>query len=56
VGKLSLGSHLFEVKGEFYRGERIYNVLHKDFFNHLAKDHTILKDFLRLMSEVLDAL
>lgn len=47
---------MFDVKGEFFRGERIYNVLHKDFFNALSQDFAILKDFLRLMAEVLDSL
>ncbi len=28
VGSSSLGKHLFEVKGEFYKGERIYLVAH----------------------------
>ena len=26
VGSQSLGKHLFEVKGEFYKGERIYHI------------------------------
>ncbi len=56
VGKQALGAHLFNVKGEFYRGERIYNVVHKDFFVALSQDLSILKDFLRLMGEVLDSL
>ena len=56
VGKQALGSLMFDVKGEFFRGERIYNVFHKDFFIALAQDLTILKDFLRLMAEVLDSL
>lgn len=28
VGSSSLNKHLFEVKGEFYKGERIYLVNH----------------------------
>lgn len=47
---------MFDVKGEFFRGERIYNVVHKEFFNVLSQDPTILKDFLKLMAEVLDSL
>jgi dual specificity tyrosine-phosphorylation-regulated kinase 2/3/4 len=56
VGKQALGSLLFDVKGEFFRGERIYNVIHKEFYTALSQDFVILKDFLRLMAEVLDSL
>jgi len=47
---------MFDVKGEFFRGERIYNVIHKDFFSAMSHDLTIFKDFIRLMAEVLDSL
>jgi hypothetical protein len=36
VGNQPLGKLLFEVKGEFYKGERIYNVTHKDFYSSLC--------------------
>lgn len=36
VGKSPLTKHLFHVKGEFYRGERIYSVLHRDFYQALS--------------------
>lgn len=32
VGASPLSKHLFDVKGEFYHGERIYNVKHKSFY------------------------
>lgn len=36
VGNYPFGKHLFDVKGEFYKGERIYNVMHKDFYASLC--------------------
>lgn len=32
VGASPFSKHLFDVKGEFYHGERIYNVRHKSFY------------------------
>lgn len=50
VGKQALGSMMFDVKGEFFRGERIYNVVHKEFYAVMMQDLGVLKDFLRLMA------
>lgn len=36
VGQQPLSKHLFEVKGEFFHGERIYSVIHKGFYQALA--------------------
>ncbi len=48
---------MFEVKGEFYCGERIYSVLHKDFYEALSRNNIqILKDFVRFMAQVLETL
>ena len=55
LGSLSLGKHLFDVKGEFFKGERIYNVGHQPFFNSLRRDPSILKDFLRHIAKALFA-
>jgi len=38
VGGKCLTSHLFDVKGEFYKGERIYGVQHQDFYRALKED------------------
>jgi serine/threonine protein kinase len=42
VGSLPLGKYLTEVKGEFFRGERIYNVAHQEFYEALLGDKRIL--------------
>lgn len=34
----SLNSSLFSVKGEFYKGERIYNVQYKELYKIVKKD------------------
>lgn len=57
VGNIPLSKHMFEVKGEFYCGERIYSVLHKDFYEALSRNNIqILKDFVRFMAQVLETL
>jgi len=51
-----LSKEMFEVKGEFYRGERIYSVIHKrevyDFFED--EDCLKFKEFISGMAQVLD--
>ena len=44
------------MKGEFYSGERIYCVKHKEFYQNLKHDKRPLKDLIRLLSEALDVL
>lgn len=51
---MSLSKHLFEVKGESYKGERVYKVEHQDFYQMMFKETKILKTFVRKMAEVLD--
>ena len=41
---------LFDVKGEFYRGERIYMVHHSHFYHSLRINMDLLKDFIYRMS------
>lgn len=50
VGASPLSKHMFDVKGEFYRGERIYNVNHMDFYKALKNDHSILRDLIKSMA------
>ena len=40
---------LFDVKGEFYKGERIYMVHHSHFYHALRTNLDLLKDFLYRM-------
>ena len=46
---------LFEVKGEFYKGERIYMVHHSHFYHTLRTNLELLKDFLDRMCMALSA-
>lgn len=44
VGSTSLSKHLFDVKGEFYKGERLYYVSHAaPFYCQLKHDKGLLK-------------
>lgn len=56
VGSSPLSKHLFDVKGEFHKGERIYGVQHKSFYASLLQNKQVLRDLIRLMAEVLDVL
>jgi len=56
VGSSPLSKHLFDVKGEFYKGERIYLVQHKSFYASLLSNRQALRDLIKLMAEVLDVL
>ena len=56
VGGKCLTNHLFEVKGEFYKGERIYGVQHQDFYRALKEDKQVLVDLIRMLAEVFDVL
>ena len=40
---------LFDVKGEFYKGERIYKVNHSHFYHALRTNLDLLKDFIYRM-------
>ena len=44
------------MKGESYKGERVYKVEHQDFYQILFKETKILKSFVKKMAEVLDLL
>ena len=56
VGSKCLSKHLHDVKGEFYRGERIYNIVHQQFYSALAHDKQILISFVRKLAEIFDVL
>jgi serine/threonine protein kinase len=56
AGDKCLSKYLHEVKGEFYKGERIYNVKHELFYNALSNDTKIIKSFISKMAETFDVL
>ena len=45
---------LFDVKGEFYKGERIYMVHHSSFYFALRENILLLKEFLLRMIDALN--
>jgi serine/threonine protein kinase len=49
----TMNEHLFEVKGEFYKGERIYMVHHGDFYHALRTNMNLMRDFMMRMCDVL---
>ena len=50
----TLNEHLFDVKGEFYKGERIYMVHHGHFYHALRNNILLLKEFLIRMVDALN--
>lgn len=56
VGSQCLGKYLCDVKGEFYKGERIYNCSHQKFYLALARNPKILGTLVRKIAEVFDVL
>jgi serine/threonine protein kinase len=49
----TMNEHLFEVKGEFYKGERVYMVHHGNFYHALRNNFDLLRDFIYRMCETL---
>jgi serine/threonine protein kinase len=49
----TMNEQLFNVKGEFYKGERIYMVHHGVFYHAIRNDIDLLRDFIARMSQVL---
>lgn len=52
----TMNEHMFDVKGEFYKGERIYMVNHGSFYHALRNNMHLMKDFMTRMSEALGLL
>lgn len=52
----NLNECLFEVKGEFFKGERVYGVKHWPFYHHLRTSVPLMRDFIRRMCEALQFL
>ena len=42
----NLNEALFEVKGEFFKGERIYMVHHSDFYHNLRLSTALMKEMI----------
>lgn len=49
----NLNECLFEVKGEFFKGERVYGVKHWSFYHFIRNSLTLMRDFIRRMCEAL---
>lgn len=50
----TMNEQLFDVKGEFYKGERIYMVHHGHFYHALRNNILLLKEFLIRMVDALN--
>lgn len=50
----TMNEALFEVKGEFYKGERIYMVHHSSFYHMMRNNLKLMADFIRKMTIVLE--
>jgi serine/threonine protein kinase len=49
----TLNELLFDVKGEFFKGERIYKVNHQPFYTAIRKNLNLLRDLLARMADAL---
>jgi serine/threonine protein kinase len=47
---------LFEVKGEFHKGERIYFINHQDFYFDLKSNKDLMRQFLLKLMQAFDLL
>ena len=52
----TMNEGMFNVKGEFYNGERIYMVHHSMLYHSLRNNHKLMADFVRRMGLVLNLL
>jgi len=52
-GGKTMNEHLFDVKGEFYKGERIYMVHHSKFYHDIRSNLNLVKEFIYRMSVAL---
>ena len=49
----NLNESLFDVKGEFFKGERIYMVHHSDLYHGLRLSNVLLKSFIEKICQAL---
>lgn len=52
----TMNEHLFNVKGEFYKGERLYMVHHGQLYKAIRSNLSLLRDFLKRMCQALGLL
>lgn len=48
-----MNEHLFDVKGEFFKGERIYKVNHQPFYTAVRENLNLLRDLVARMADAL---
>jgi len=51
-----MNEELFNVKGEFYKGERIYMVHHSKLYHCMRNNMNLMRDFIKRLAEVLELL
>lgn len=56
LGGMTLTKNLFEVKGQFFKGERVYHCDHQDFYFALKSNRKVLVDFMAKMLQVFELL
>lgn len=56
VGAQCLGKQLCDVKGEFYKGERIYRIQHQDFYRIMMYNMNVLRTLIVKIAEAFDVL
>lgn len=54
IGGVCLTKELFDVKGEFFNGERIYQVNHQELYYKLKSDHELFKSFVTKLLNAFD--
>lgn len=56
LGGMTLTKNLFEVKGEFYKGERVYHCSYQNLYFALKNNREVLIDFMTRMLQVFELL
>jgi len=56
LGGLTLTKNLFEVKGEFYKGERVYHCSYQDLYYAMKSNRKLMVDFMTKMLQVFELL
>jgi len=56
LGGITLTKNLFEVKGEFYKSERVYHCTYQSLYYALKSDRDVLVDFMTKMFQVFELL
>jgi len=56
LGSTCLGKHLFEVKGEFFKGERIYGIIQQPLCVAIKQNTDHLRVIVKKLAEAFDVL